>query len=182
MSFRSRFLLLSRRAFPIPVKTANIHSIQSKSTLKKPWRDWEWNFYTVGIPTGLRVRMWNRVRCEMHTWNVSWITAMFERRGRLVGEEREWSSNGSKISAAFEESEKNRLNISIKDTCSIEEWEIISPMMNLCRCLTFRNKHRGANPSNVQINYVEHYLKKTLVYNEVIPSCRPRTPRKHLST
>lgn len=116
MSFLSRFMLLSRRTFPIPVKTANIHSIQSKSTLKKPWRDWEWNFYTVGIPTGLRVRMWNKVRCDMRTWNVSWITSMFERgRGRLVGAEREWYSNDSKISTAFEESEKNQSNISIED-------------------------------------------------------------------
>ena len=155
MSFRSRFLLLSRRVFPIPVKTANIHSIQSKSTLKKPWRDWEWNFYIVGIPTGLRVRMWNKVRCDMRTWNVSWITSMFERgRERLVGAEREWYSNDSKISTAFEESEKNQSNILIEDICSIEESDIISPMINVCQCLTFRNNHRGANPSNVQINYV----------------------------
>ena len=91
----------------------------------------------------------------MRTWNVSWIPSMFERgRGRLVGAEREWYSNGSKISAAFEESEKNHSNISIEDICSIEESAIISPMMNVCQCLTFRNNHRGANPSNVQINYV----------------------------
>ena len=126
--------------------------------------------------------MWNaHMECKLDHRDV-WAEYAGSQRCLMFMLEREWSSNGSKISAAFEESEKNRSNISIKDTCSIEESEIISPMMNLCRCLTFRNKHRGANPSNVQINYVEHYLKKTLVYNEVIPSCRPRTPRKHLST
>ena len=136
MSFLSRFLLLSRRAFPIPVKKADIHSIQSKSTLKKPWRDWEWNFYTVGIPTGLRVRMRNRVRCEMRTWNVSWITSMFKRgRGRLVCAEREWYSNGSKM----QHSKNQKKSIKYIDPRYLQNWRIgnnfaddeFMPMLNI---------------------------------------------------
>ena len=97
----------------------------------------------------------NDVKCSHRMWAgssrcLSGEDGLFVRRGSIL-QTNQRNLQHSKNQKPFWS------KILIKDICSIEESEIISLMMNLCPCLTFRNKHRGANPSNVQINYVEHY-------------------------
>ncbi len=102
------------------------------------WMDWEWE-----------CEIENDVKWSHRMWTGSPRCLSCE-DGSLVRKGNDFQT--VQIYLQHSKNQKtNRSKISIKGSCSFQESEITSPMIRLCLCSNFRNKHWVANPSNVQI-------------------------------